>query len=279
MLDPHLVAEAHGALGELVLRDDQREAEPRLRARNAGRIAALSMAHTSAARGALQAIHARAQDPFSRALSGAALGQSTSASAPPPLRVKGRSRRFPPGPLRSALQWVSGLSLLGWLGRLLLLVVGVRRDVEVELSGSAVRVRRTVSWLGRVTRHVEQVQPLSRLVHARRAARFRSLNFVLGALSASVGLLLAGVLTLDAVRLGEASLVGLAALFLLAGSTLDLLLDVLVPAGAGHVFLELDFGRGSRFGLTAVPRSDADRLLELLHKKLAEPEGASRAVA
>jgi hypothetical protein len=276
LLDPELAGEVHAALGALLLRDDA-ERDPQTRARNAGRIAALAEARTTAARTALERVEAQARDAYSKTLAALALGKTPGGDGRP-CRVRGRLRRFPPGRLLSVLSWVSGYALLAWTLRLLLLGVGYLRDVEVELGSDALRIRSNTFVLGRQVRSVEQLHPLVRLRSARRAARFPSLYFLVGAFCFAVGVSFGGMFAFDAARTGDRALWLIAAALLLAGSGLDLLLEVLLPGGRRRVLLDLDLGKPYRTRVSGVALEDADRFLQELARRLPRSEGGRRAV-
>ncbi len=277
LLEPELAGEVHAALGALVLRDDG-ERDPETRARNAGRIAALAEARSPGARASLQRIESQACDVYSSTLAALALGKLAGAEARPCV-VRGRLRRFPPGPFLRALRWLSGYALLSWALRSLLAGLGYAREAEVELGGDAIRLRGTTFVLGRKVHSVEQVHPLLRLRSARRATRFPSLYFLLGASCFALGVLFGGVFAFDAARTGDRALWLIAAALVLAGSGLDLVLDVLIPGGQGRVALDLDLGRPHRTRVSGIAVEEADRFLQELSRRLTRPEGARRAVA
>jgi hypothetical protein len=278
-LDPELADEVQAELAELVLRDDVETAEPKMRAYNAGRIAALAEAQTLAARAALERIESTGRDVYSSTLAALALGKSMAGSAAPLCRVRGHLRRFPRGLLLTLLRWLSGWALLSWVLRLPLALLGCRREVEAELRGEAIRVRRSTFLLGRQVHSVEQVHPLGGLHSARRAARFPTLHLVLGAFCFALGVLLGGVFAFDASRTGDRALWLIAASLVLLGSGLDLVIEVLLPGGRGRVLLDLDFGRAYRTRLSGVPIEDADHFLGELWRRLSRTQGAARAVA
>jgi hypothetical protein len=175
--------------------------------------------------------------------------------------------------------WISGWSLLVWSLRLPLAIIGYGVELEAELSGDAVRVRRTTSLLGRTMQVAEQLYPLGRLHSAERGARFPTLHFVLGAFCLALGVVLGGVFAFDAARTGDWQLWLIAGAFLLLGSGLDLVLEVLIPGGRGRVVLDLDFGPQHRMRIAGVTIEQADGFLEALWQRFSRARGASRAVA
>ena len=162
--------------------------------------------------------------------------------------------------------------------RVVLLAFGYHREADVALAGGALRVRSRTSVLGRVARSSEQVHALSSVRSAQRAARYASLPLVLGAGFFALGVLLGGLFAFDAARVGDRALWLAAAAFVLAGSGLDLLLEVIVPGSRGRVVLDLDLGRGQGVRLAGVPIEEADRFLNELANTLSigHRAGASR---
>jgi hypothetical protein len=281
MLEPDLASDVLREIGQLVLREDEKTPAPAARARNAGRISALSQSSLPAARAALDAIKTEAQDGFSAVMASAALGRSTST---PPARdksceLRGTLGRFPRGALRSLLRWASGYGLLAWAGRVVLRAVGFRREIELALYGNVLRVRVHTSLLGRLARTSEQVHALSALRSAKRAARYPSLPLVLGAICFALGVLLGGLFAFDAARVGDRALWLGAAAFALGGSALDLLFEVVIPGHRGRVVLDVDMGRGQGVRLGGVSIEDADRFLNELAQTLSIVQGARRGVA
>ncbi len=280
LLEPELAGEVHAAIAELVLRDGaaSESVDAALRARNAGRIAALGVARTAAARTGLERIEASARDPFSSALAAVALGRAPRMPEPS-CRVRGRAGAFPHGPGVALLFWISGLALLRWVSRLLLGALGYRRDVEVELCGDAVRLRTTAHLLGRELHSAEQVHPIAKMQFARRATRYPGLYLGLGAFCFALGVFGGGVFAFDGLRLGDGTLLWISSLLLLAGVGLDLALDVLVPGKHGRVALDLALEREQRVRIVDVPLADADALLAALSRRIAGAAEVSRGVA
>jgi hypothetical protein len=280
MLEPDLASDVLRELGQLVLREDDKTVVPAVRARNAGRISALSQSSLPAARAALDQIKNEAQDSWSVVMASVALGRTST----PPARdrsveLRGRPGRFPRGALRSLLRWVSGWALLIWIARVVLLAVGFRREAEVALYGNVLRVRVQTSLLGRLARSSEQVHALSALRSAKRAARYPSLPLVLGAICFALGVLLGGLFAFDAARVGDRALWLGAAAFALGGSALDLLFEVVIPGHRGRVVLDVDMGRGQGVRLAGVTIDEADQFLSELAQTVSIVQGGRRGVA
>jgi hypothetical protein len=273
--DAELAGDVYAALGELVLDEDAPAPSAAHRARNAGRIAALEAAAAPAARAALERVEREARDGYSRALASLALGRAPRLPEPKCI-LSGRAGRFPRGAALSLLSWLSGFALLRWIGRVALSAIGCRREVELELLGEAVRVRKRMRLLGRVVRDDEQVHPVARLCVARRSQRYPALQVALGACSFALGLLLGGLFVFDAFRVGDGSLWAFAALFLLGGAALDLAFGVVIPGRVGRVVLDLDLERRQRISITGVPIEQADALLAALARQVAQPSEVQR---
>jgi hypothetical protein len=277
MLDPDVADDVLRALGALVLGDDAPGNEAAARARNAGRISVLSQSSSSAARAALERIAAEAQDNWSAALAMLALGKP-SVRPPHACEVHGRAGVFPRGPLRSFARWASGYALLSWAFRVVTSAVGYRSEIDLVLRGSAITARQSITLLGRVVRSSEQVHAVAIVRSAGRAARYPSLPLVLGAFCFALGIVLGGLFALDAARVGDSVLWFAAAAFMLTGSGLDLLLEVVLPGSRGRVVLDLDFGPPHGVRLTGVPLAEADHFLNELSQCLVT-QGGRRAVA
>jgi hypothetical protein len=285
LLEGELVTEICAALARAVLTDDGTRTIPAVRARNAARISALAAAAADdadddAAREALERIGAQAQDPFSRALSvlvlrGDGVDAETSgadeaaAAAEAEESLQGRLGRFPGGPLRSLLRWLTGWALLSWAVRLLMAILGLRRRAQILLRGDAVTIRRELALLGRPLSSSEQTVRLSELRFARRAARYPMLHLLVGVTSFAVGIFLGALLLADGLRAGDLTLLLLAAGLWLGGAGLDLALDVLASGWRGRVALDLDLGRGTRTRVSGVELARADRFLHRLAQRLA----------
>lgn len=284
LLSAELAAQVQSELAGLVLREDAAPATPEARARNAGRIAGLAESRSPAARAALERIATSAEDTFSRTLAALATGVKPTAtvapdSVPPDSQLHGRLAHRPRASWSAFAAWVSGWAIATWVLRLLFLAVGYFTEVDIDVSGEAVRVRRTTCLLGRTQQRSEQLYPLLGLRAAQRAARFPALHFVLGAFCLACGVVFGGVFAFDAARTGDRALWLIAGALLLLGSGLDLVLQVLVPGGRSRVLLELDFGSRHNLCIGDVTIEQADALLKQLWRRFARAQGAGRALA
>jgi hypothetical protein len=269
------------ALNRAVQRDDTEISAPdaTVRARNAYRLSMLSGVTNGAAslavrselsKRALRALRNKARDPVTRALCAVLLGELArdEGIAHAALRIAGVSRT----PSRSLpvalLRWFSGFALLQALERLACYLIVLRRELEIELRGETLCVRGRTSLLGRTLRSSEACYEIWRVTGAFRRARFALLRSVVGVLSLSLGILVGGYLVFDGARGGAPLLLLIGAGLVAAGSSVDLLLNVLLPARAARVDVQVDLRDAASLRLGRVEQADADRLLEALSLKL-----------
>jgi len=261
------------ALYRAVLRDDtpDQAVDVGVRARNAARLTVLSRAHNDMAQNALRSLRRQAQDPATRALSEALSSGTEPESREIVLegfRVRGVSRT----PSRSLpvalLRWLSGFALLQALQRFLCFLVALRRELEVELRGEALRVRSRTLFMGRTLRSSEACYEVWRVTGAFRRARFALLRSVIGVIALSLGVLIGGYLVFDGSRGGAPLLLLLGAAVVAAGSSVDLALNVLLPARHARVDVQVDLRGARSLRLGRVEQADADRLLHALSLRL-----------
>jgi hypothetical protein len=261
------------ALQRAVLRDDSADeiVDVAVRARNAARLTVLSRAKSETAHNALRALRRLAQDPATRALADAFSNVPALESQEVPLeafRVSGVSRT----PSRSLpialLRWLSGFALLQGLQRFACFLVALRRELELELRGEALRVRSRTLFMGRTLRSSEAFYEVWRVTGAFRRARFALLRSVVGVLSLSLGVLIGGYLVFDGSRGGAPMLLLLGAGVVAAGSSLDLALNVLLPARDASVDVQVDLRGARSLRLGHVEQAEADRLLHALSMRL-----------
>lgn len=184
------------------------------------------------------------------------------------LVVEGRVGRVPSTPGREALRLVTGWALLRWVARGLGALLGLDRRGEATLLPTGVRIRRTTTVFGRRVRDDEVAIPLVGVLGVVRYARWPSVHLLVGALALGAGVLVGGVSAADAVRTGETWLLLVAAGALLLGAGLDLGLEVLVPARAARVALEIRVRSGAGLRLTGVDLRAADRFLAAIEREL-----------
>ncbi|HEX4352110.1 MAG TPA: hypothetical protein VHZ95_04335, partial [Polyangiales bacterium] len=147
-------------------------------------------------------------------------------------------------------------------------LIALRRELEVELRGDALQVRSRTSMLGRTLRSTEACYDVWRVTGAFRRARFALLRSVVGVLSLSIGILFGGYLVFDGARGGAPLLLVLGAAIVAIGSSVDLALNVLLPARRARVDVQVDLRGARSLRLGRVPQADADRLLHALSLRL-----------
>jgi hypothetical protein len=264
-------------LVDAILGEDARTPDPAAidgaaRARNAARLTTLARAQSDAARTALGRVSDSANDPATRAVARALLGEHLRLAAHP-LRVQGLaqtpSRRVP----FAILRWITGIALLSALYRAVCFLLALRREAEIELEGGLLRVRGRTTFLGKTVRSSEACYTLDRISGAFRRARFALLGSAVGVISLSCGVLLGGHLLFDGVRGGAPFLLIAGAAAVLLGAALDLAIEVLLPARKGQVELQVDVLGARSFRVSRVPLPDADRLLSALAERVALQTG------
>jgi len=266
LLRSDTVAEVRVALEEALLTADRAGDEsPRARSVAAARLTALGAAGGGES---LLRIASRATDPAVRALANLLGGGATGHEAEAVATLAGRAGRAPNDSLRTLVRVVTGLALLGWVARTVGFLVGLRRVVEVRIVAGALRVRRRTTLLGKTLRETDETWTFNAVAGAARSRRWAALPLLagLGALAAGV---LVGVLVLvDGVRAADPSLLLVGAAVVLSGVLLDLVLDVLAPARASRVAVDVRLLSGRSVRLCAVPLADADRFLSALADRL-----------
>ncbi len=254
------------AVAEAALSDARGGAVPRHdgRARNAARLSALSGSRSEGARIALARVAGEAEDLVARALARELGGEPSSGGGA--ARVSGRLGAPARSTFRAVLRIVTGVAAVCWLLRLGGRLVGARREGEVEIVPGGIVVRHTLTLLGREVRRREERYTLSALAGVAREVRYPMVHLLVGLVALSSGVLLGGLLALDALRTGETFLLLVAAGLILVGGGLDLALDVLVPARSGRVSVDLSLLGGRAVRLDRVPLDEADRFLEALRR-------------
>lgn len=281
VLDPVLAGAVYAQLGARVAQGLAAAPTAQQRSLQAGRVALLAAGKAQAARDALARIADAKGDEVAALLAAHALGRRPGAVG----ELRTVSVRGPAGAaLRGVLTWllrtVTGLSLLSWIVRALMRLIGMRREVELTLRGPAVTLHRRLHWLGRELRSEAQLCPVGALRLARRSARFVGVYRSLATLCFALGVLIAGRLAVEAALAAEPALWAWAAGLALGGSAIDLIGAAWLPGRAGRVTLEVDLGRGARGRIAQVALADADAFLAALTAELeGGSKGASRGLA
>ena len=236
------------------------------RAHNAARLAALAASESDAARGALLRVARESEEPTTRALARHLLGQRVDEGGD--VSVRGRLSAPPRGALWTSIRLVTGLAAAGWALRLMLNLVGTRREAQLSLIPGGLRMRRRDMLLGRMVRERDETFTLAALASVARQVRYPMLHLLTGLVALSLGVLIGGMLLFDAARTGETVLLVYAAVAVLLGAGLDLALDVLVPARRGLVRVDLEVLPRRAIQLTGVPLEEADRFLLALRDRI-----------
>jgi hypothetical protein len=271
LLPPPACQAIYEALAAAVLRDDstQPAVDVAARARNIARLVALAEVPLDAARPLLERVRKQAKDPVTRASAAALLGEALADPSREKLRVFGTVAPASRRPLPAVLRWITGWAVLHFAYRVLCFLLRVQRELELELDGSALRVRGRTGILGRSVRQWNAAYSAERVSGALRRARFALLRTIIGALALCSGVLLGGHLAFEGARGGASILLPLAALVTALGAGLDLALYVLGDALHGRVELQLDVSGARSIRLSGVALADADRFLEALAERLA----------
>jgi hypothetical protein len=182
----------------------------------------------------------------------------------PATRLSGRPGPPRRGTARTLLRLVTGIAALSWLLRFVGRLVGVRREAEVELVPGGLVLRTRIELLGRTVREREERFTMAALAGVAREVRYPMLHLVVGLLALSVGILLGGLLAFDALVTGETIILLVAAALILIGGGLDLALDLLVPARAGRVSLDLSLLPARTIRIERVPTDSVDRFVDAL---------------
>jgi hypothetical protein len=225
---------------------------------------------SDAAREALARVAKHAADPALRAAAAFRLGGEVeeAGSKERPSRIAGLRGRVRGGALHETIRILSGWALATWAVRLLSALVGVSRTVEVSLSPNGIELRGRVRLLGRVVREQEELIPLTGLARISRDVRFPVLHLLVGLTTLSLGVLVGGVMAVDAARSGATWFLVLGAFVILAGAGLDLAIDVLIPARRRRVAIELAPAGGAPRRIEGVTVEAADRFIESVRAKL-----------
>ncbi len=243
---------------------------PRVRALNAGRLSALASSPSKAAAGGLRdVVKSAALDEPTRLLASTLAGDGDAPAPGPRPQLEGHLGRAPRSSALEVLRWLTGWALLSWLLRGLGFLVGLRRRARLRLADDGVEVHTEIAMLGRTVSERDETWRLDALDGVGRRVRYPAIHLVAGAVALSVGVLFGGLVLFDGVRSGELVLLLLASGLLFGGAALDLALDVLVPARAGRVALELSPRARRPLRLTRVPLEQADAFLRALRAQAA----------
>jgi hypothetical protein len=261
---PELAAAFWSEVAQSVVDESgERGRGPISRGRNAARIAAMAGASSEAAKKALAQVGESRLDPVTHGVFEAISGTSGTGGGTR-ARITGRQDR---SPRRGFLRWLSllsGLALLGWALRGIGKLAGVRGEAELSLDGGSIEIHERRFAFGRQVTERKDTVVVASIVAAGREVRYPQLHLYVGAIALAIGVLTGGTWIFEGARSGELVLLSIGAGLLLAGATLDLVLDVLVPASRKRVALELALHRGRTLRVAGVTIEEADRFLEAL---------------
>ncbi len=187
---------------------------------------------------------------------------------PDSFRITGRLGVWPPSGLRGLLRLLSGWALLQWLGRLVAWTLSVRREGELTLRGSSIRLTARTTTLGRVVRERLETFPLAALASAGRTTRYPTLPLLAGSLAFAVGMIAGAVFLFEGMWSGETVLLLVGAGLVVGGGGLDLALSVLAPGTRRQVNIEIAVLPRRRLRLTGVDESEAQAFLDMLCERL-----------
>ncbi len=234
------------------------------------RISALAASSSDAAKEALARVAKHAADPALRAAAAFRAGDDAQGNEVEgrPSRIGGTRGRVRGGAFQETLRIVSGWALLTWGARLLASLVGLSRTVEAALSPNGIELRSQIRLLGRVVREQEELIPLSGLARITRDVRYPVIHLLVGLTMLSLGILVGGVMAVDAARSGATWFLVLGALLILGGAGLDLAIDVLIPARRRRVAIELAPAGGAPRRIEGIGAESAERFIEAVRAKL-----------
>ena len=195
---------------------------PAYRARAMLRIHVLSTLQRPAAHVVLARVVETVHDPLVKAIAQNVLG-----AGPPPatdgFELKGTWGRVPRLSTWRVVQYFTGFTLLMVFARLLAFGLGLERSARVRLEDGAVHVRRETFLFGRLLRISDASYALRDLDCATREVSMPLFQVLFGALSLSVGSVLAVIWLSNGIARGDHSLLASAGVALAAGVGLDLL--------------------------------------------------------
>jgi hypothetical protein len=190
----------------------------------------------------------------------------TGARAGESIGIEGRAGRPRSRGWRGALRLVSGIALVTWLARLLGVVIGIRRHARAEIGPTGMTVDEELGWLGKRVRSSSRHLALDGVIGARATARYGGATSLAGAIALAAGVWVGGVTFVDGARTGETFLLLAGAAMIAVGAAIDLLIDVILPAGRAHARVELLFQDGTSLAIESVPEDDAHAFLHAVDR-------------
>lgn len=267
-LDAALGGKAAGLWGALcdLLRRIDRGREPSFDRADAA-VGALSLrgATHEEARGAVRRLADEVEDP---SLAELLRGGGGGAEEAPLGRLTGELEPAPRGAIATTLLAMTGLLLLGAVGRLIGRTALQRRSpAELEFTPAGLRVRARTEMLGRTLREVEHVVPTDGLAVATREVRFPRLALYAGLLALALGSYVGASLLGDGVKAASPSLLGQGMLIIAVGIALELGAAALAPGARGRCRVILVPKKGAALCLGDVDAQAAQRVLADLQRR------------
>jgi hypothetical protein len=123
-----------------------------------------------------------------------------------------------------------------------------------------------LGWLGKRVRSSSRHLALDGVIGARATARYGGATSLAGAIALAAGVWVGGVTFVDGARTGETFLLLAGAAMIAVGAAIDLLIDVILPAGRAHARVELLFQDGTSLAIESVPDDDAHAFLHAVDR-------------
>ncbi len=273
-LDVALVERADGmwrAIGALVRKADAGTAPLVGRAGAVIATVALSSSTSFAARDEARVLAAEARDPILRALAsynapgGAPSSASSAGASDRDVALTGELVSPPRGPIALVLLGISGiLAALGIARAVGKAALRYKKPAEMVFSSRGVTLRYSIELLGKKLREREAHIPKGSLLRAAREVRYPRLGLYAGLFSLALGSYLGMKILIDGARSGSPEMVGIGALFVIVGVSLDYVLENVWPARAGRCRVVVVPRQGPSLAVGDVDPKLAEAALEQL---------------
>ncbi len=239
---------------------------PAFRARAMLRIQLLSGFAQSQARVVLARAAESSPDACVTAAARQALGAEPVASTDG-FELRGSVGRVPRLSWGRALKYVTGVTLVTALGRLLAYGLGLERTVRVRLEKGAVHVHRDTRLFGRTLRLSDASYALNDIECATREVSVPAFRVLASALSLGIGVVLSVIWLSDGIVRGDAELLLKAALVLAAGAALDALFAGWGRLSRARAGFEMRVDHECVLSLRKVDPERAQRLVEQISRR------------
>jgi hypothetical protein len=269
-LDAALGSSADGiwfAVGAVLRRIDEGKAPLAGRAEALVGAAGLRASVSPAAKAEVKALATDLRDPIARSLLGVGEAKAPLASDPavPAQTISGELVPAPRGPVALALLGVTGVLAAMHLAR----VVGrwalrYRAPAELRVDGRGVTIVSKTEMLGRVLREREVHIPREGLSRATRDVRYPRLPMYVGLLALAIGSYFGVSIFVEGARAASPELLGIGALLLGVGVTLDFVLGSIAGTTTGRCRVVFVPRRGAALAIGEIDRAQADAALGAL---------------